>query len=77
MLIREAPEAAVRQRLAARHDDASDADWGIFEHVRATWQPLSPRCAAIAHAIDTSAAPEASLAQAQRALASPCPGPPA
>ncbi|MBX7080256.1 MAG: AAA family ATPase [Nannocystaceae bacterium] len=76
LLTCEAPTAAVRQRLAARHDDASDADWGIYEHVRATWEPLSGRCAAIAHAIDTSDAPQASLAAALRALASPCPGPP-
>ncbi len=64
LLVCEADPEAVRHRLAARHDDASDADWSIYEHIRATWEPYGPRCAAIAFAVDTSAAPAESLAAA-------------
>ncbi len=62
-----APEL-VRERLAQRKDDPSDADWRIYEHVRATWEALSPRTSALHAQVDTSGTPEQSLAQAVAAL---------
>jgi predicted kinase len=35
----EAAPAVVRERLAARVGDASDADWRVYEEARQTWQP--------------------------------------
>ncbi|MEZ6031515.1 MAG: AAA family ATPase [Planctomycetaceae bacterium] len=36
-----APADVVRRRLEARHGDASDADWSIYELVRKQWEPGS------------------------------------
>ncbi|MBC7967305.1 MAG: AAA family ATPase [Fuerstia sp.] len=36
-----APADVVRQRLASRHGDASDADWSVYELVRKQWEPAS------------------------------------
>lgn len=35
-----ASEATIKQRLASRHDDVSDADWTIYQQVKATAVPL-------------------------------------
>jgi predicted kinase len=35
----QADEATIRQRLAARHGDASDANWSIHEQAAAAWEP--------------------------------------
>lgn len=60
---RSSPEL-VRGRLEARVGDPSDADWGIYEHVRRTWEPLGPRTGVLHAAIDTSGTREQSLEQA-------------
>lgn len=62
-----APEL-VRERLAQRKDDPSDADWRIYEHVRKTWENSSARTSALHTPVDTSGTPEHSLAQALAAL---------
>ncbi|MBL8859942.1 MAG: AAA family ATPase [Planctomycetes bacterium] len=62
-----APEL-VKDRLAHRTGDPSDADWKIYEHVRATWDEFSARTAAVHERIDTSGSPEESLDQALRVL---------
>jgi len=36
-----APADAVQRLLAARHGDASDADWSVYELVRKQWEPPS------------------------------------
>jgi uncharacterized protein len=57
-----------RDRLAGRRDDPSDADWRIYEHVRATWDEFGPRTKPLHTRVDTSGSPEQSLAQAVAAL---------
>ncbi len=39
LLICEASPQTIRERLANRHGDASDADWGIYESARDQWEP--------------------------------------
>lgn len=39
-LICEGPEAVVRDRLAQRRGDASDADWQVYLQARALWEPV-------------------------------------
>ncbi|MBL8862947.1 MAG: AAA family ATPase [Planctomycetes bacterium] len=56
----------VRERLAGRTGDPSDADWTVYEHVRSTWDPPGPRMATCLVRIDTSGSREQSL---ERALA--------
>ena len=36
-----APAEVIRQRLLARHGDASDADWSVYQLVRANWEDAS------------------------------------
>jgi len=36
-----APSDVAQQRLLARHGDASDADWAVFQLVRDRWEPSS------------------------------------
>lgn len=58
----------VKQRLAARTNDPSDADWSIYEHVQGSWEPFGPGTAPLVDEIDTSGTQEASLALALEAL---------
>ena len=37
----QAQPAVIQQRLAARHNDASDADGQVYQLLELTWQPLS------------------------------------
>lgn len=62
-----ADDAAVRDRLAHRTGDLSDADVSVYEMARAQWQPLAPAHAALAEEVDT-AAPREEVAE--RVLAS-------
>ncbi len=63
------PADLVRTRLARRARDPSDADWTIYEHVRATWEPYGPRTEELHDTIDTSGAPADTLGNALQALA--------
>ena len=63
------PPNLVRKRLARRTKDPSDADWSIYEHVRATWEPFGPRTDELHDTIDTSGSPAESTANALAALA--------
>jgi aminoglycoside phosphotransferase family enzyme/predicted kinase len=65
ILVCVADDATVRERLAKRTGDASDADVAVYEQARAAWEPLRPEHAAIAAEIDSSGAREEVL---QRAL---------
>lgn len=63
-----APEELVRERLARRTGDASDADFAVYLQARAAWEPLAPESAALADAIDTGAAREEVEARVQSAM---------
>lgn len=58
----------VKQRLAARTKDPSDADWTIYEHVQRTWEPFGARTATLHDEVDTSGTPAESLEHALAAL---------
>ncbi len=68
LLLCEAAAETVRQRLADRHGDASDADWSVHRQLAATWEPLAARTVQQAHAITTAGTPEQTLALALAAL---------
>jgi len=45
----------LRERLAKRSGDASDADWRIYRELESTWQPLSAEVQRVAFSVDTTA----------------------
>jgi predicted kinase len=57
----QAAREVVRARLQARHGDASDADWSIYEQLERTWQPLGSELQEVAHSLDTSGSIEGNL----------------
>jgi aminoglycoside phosphotransferase family enzyme/predicted kinase len=69
MLICQAEPDVVRERLQQRQNDASDADWQVYQQAAARWEALSPLARSVAQAIDTSQGTDASLTQALAALA--------
>jgi aminoglycoside phosphotransferase family enzyme/predicted kinase len=58
----------VRERLAARRGDASDADFGVYEILRQRWQPASPSSRAMLVEIDAEQDPARAAAQAVSVL---------
>lgn len=62
LLLTVSPDDVVKERLARRTGDPSDADARILAHVQATWEPLGEDTASIADEVDTSGPPERSLA---------------
>lgn len=50
----QAPREVVRRRLQARRNDASDADWRIYECLEQSWEPIGAETQAVAHVLDTS-----------------------
>jgi len=67
LLICEAPPEMVRQRLAARTGDPSDADWAVYQKTAAAWEESS---AAVKHStqVISTADADAARAAAGRAL---------
>jgi predicted kinase len=53
-----APEV-VRERLAARTGDVSDADWSVYQHAARQWQEPDKSTGHCSHLIDTSSSTEA------------------
>ena len=53
ILICQAPAAAIRERLAERTNDPSDADWAVYEHAVATWEPTTDATQPYVSTIDT------------------------
>ena len=51
----------IRQRLAERRHDVSDADWSVYLQAAAAWQPPSPATQSKLHAIETGGTREESL----------------
>jgi aminoglycoside phosphotransferase family enzyme/predicted kinase len=67
LLCRADPET-VRQRLAGRHGDASDADWTIYEATAARWQEPGPAIRPVCDVIETEGPTESVTADALQRL---------
>jgi aminoglycoside phosphotransferase family enzyme/predicted kinase len=67
LLVVHAPPELVRERLAARSGDPSDADWSVYEALRAKWSPVDPMLCRSSR-IDASGSPRDMLNEAIRAL---------
>jgi hypothetical protein len=52
-----AAEDLVHDRLDRRVGDPSDADWGVYQHMREIWEPFGPKTAELVDTIDTAATP--------------------
>jgi aminoglycoside phosphotransferase family enzyme/predicted kinase len=68
LLVCRADEAVIEKRLRDRKDDASDADWAIYQQAASEWEPLGPETQAHEHTIVTNEDPGAAQAQALAAL---------
>ena len=62
------PEVA-RHRIETRGPDASDADWTVYKHAAAHWDPLTPASKAVTSVVDTTPPLPTVLAAALAALA--------
>lgn len=58
-LICEADSETVRDRLADREGDVSDADWSVYQHMADDWDPLDAAMARRTSHVDTERPPEA------------------
>jgi aminoglycoside phosphotransferase family enzyme/predicted kinase len=67
LLVVHAPPELIRERLAARTQDPSDADWSVYEALRAKWSPVDPMLCRSSR-IDASGNPRDMLNEAIRAL---------
>ncbi len=67
LLVVHAPPELIRERLAARTGDPSDADWSVYEALRAKWSPVDPLLCRSSR-IDASGSPRDMLNEAIRAL---------
>lgn len=67
LLVVSAPPALIRERLAARRGDPSDATWEVYEAARARWSPIDPMLCRT-NQIDASGSPHEMLSEATRAL---------
>jgi aminoglycoside phosphotransferase family enzyme/predicted kinase len=68
LVVCRADAEVIRGRLTARRDDASDADWAIYQQAAQAWEHPGARSAAAMRAIDTSGTREQAVAQAIDAL---------
>jgi aminoglycoside phosphotransferase family enzyme/predicted kinase len=68
-LICEAPEDVVRDRLARRRGDASDADWPVYLQARAHWEPVDAFTSRRTHTVTTTAPPDELVRQLAPVLA--------
>jgi len=64
----EADPRTVRQRLAERQGDASDADWTVYEQLAGQWEPAGSAIAAVTRVIVTDHPQQSSWEQARAAL---------
>jgi hypothetical protein len=69
LLICEADPATTQTRLQSRKNDASDADWAVYEHAVEEWQSLSDEVRRIAYTISTTGSAESSFEKATEVLA--------
>ena len=63
-----ASPAIVRDRLAARRGDASDADWSVYREMARRWEAFGPSTRDAVFEIDTSSTPGAATGRALAAL---------
>lgn len=68
LLLCVADPALVRARLEQRSGDPSDADWSVYEHMRAAWEPPGAQSRGLCDEIDTAGPPDATLAAALAVL---------
>lgn len=61
----EATPETVRQRLAGRRGDASDADWAVFLTAQKSWSQSGPKVTRLMRTIDAEKTPEETAAQAE------------
>ena len=64
----QAPPELVRERLARRTGDASDADWAVYRQAAARWEAPADRTRQAMWPIDTGAGPEPALEAALTVL---------
>jgi predicted kinase len=60
----------IRERLQARHGDASDADWAIYRQAAGEWQAPDPASQRLMRVIDTTNASSGDTKEALGALRS-------
>jgi len=68
LLLCHAEPGTARKRLEARHADASDADWSVYQIVAKRWEEASPLTQQALHAISTDDGAEQVLAGALEVL---------
>ena len=65
----QAKPETMRERLASRHGDASDATIAVYEDMQKHWQPAGAKIRLVTHPISTEGAPETALNLATAVLA--------
>ena len=68
LLLCQAEPEVVRERLASRRDDASDADWTVYLKAVETWEEPGPRTRSALQTVSTGGSVEGALSQAADAL---------
>jgi predicted kinase len=68
LLLCQAEPDVVRERLAGRRDDASDADWTVYLKAAETWEDPGPRTRSALQFVSTGGSMEQALSQAVDAL---------
>lgn len=68
LLVCEAAAEVIRQRIATRQGDASDADWAIYQQAAQAWEAASARVASRQHVVLSGEALEQSTSQALAVL---------
>jgi aminoglycoside phosphotransferase family enzyme/predicted kinase len=66
----EADSSKVRDRIAHRHNDASDADWAIYLKALESWEPTTDDTQAALRIIPADGTPEQTAARAREVLKS-------
>jgi predicted kinase len=67
LVVVSAPPELIRERLAKRTNDPSDANWAVYEAARARWSPIDPMLCRTTQ-IDASGSPHEMLSEVTRAL---------
>jgi aminoglycoside phosphotransferase family enzyme/predicted kinase len=68
LLVCQADPAVVRERLRGRKEDASDADWAVYQQLRTGWEEPGERTRPALVEIEANGSPDQTLAQALAAL---------
>jgi aminoglycoside phosphotransferase family enzyme/predicted kinase len=68
MLVCQAGPEAVRQRLARRQGDVSDADWPVYQQLAGTWEETGAVAGWLRHTLSTDGSPEQVVAGAVEVL---------